>query len=176
MSKNKRFILDVFWILILVIFDQITKKIAVSILADGNVPVIPGVLSFTLLEGGNSGAAFGLLKGGFWFFIFTTAAVIFFGFFTIRKMPVVKRFVPLRISVILLLAGAFGNLTDRISTMIEHGTSFVIDFIYFELIDFPIFNIADCYVTIAAGLLILLGIFYYNDEDYNKMLGREVHK
>ena len=43
----------------------------------------------------------------------------------------------------------------------------VIDFFYFSLIDFPIFNVADIYVTVAAFAMILLGMFYYKDEDYD---------
>ena len=45
--------------------------------------------------------------------------------------------------------------------------NYVIDFLYFELIDFPIFNVADIYVTIAAFAMIVLGTFYYKDEDYD---------
>jgi signal peptidase II len=41
----------------------------------------------------------------------------------------------------------------------------VVDFLYFELINFPIFNIADCYLTLSSILLFILGVFYYNDED-----------
>ena len=41
------------------------------------------------------------------------------------------------------------------------------DFLYFELIYFPIFNVADIYVTVAAFAMVLLGLFYYKDEDYD---------
>ena len=47
----------------------------------------------------------------------------------------------------------------------RQGQGYVVDFLYFKLIDFPIFNVADCYVTIAAVCLILLVMFYYKDED-----------
>ena len=61
--------------------------------------------------------------------------------------------------MILLLSGAVGNLIDRAVR------GFVVDFFYFSLIDFPIFNVADCYVVCSAGLLILLiGFFYKEDE------------
>ena len=42
---------------------------------------------------------------------------------------------------------------------------YVVDFLYFKLINFPIFNVADCYVTIAAACLVLLIMIYYKDED-----------
>ena len=54
-------------------------------------------------------------------------------------------------------------MIDRISQ------DYVVDFIYFVLIDFPIFNVADVYVTVAAFAMILLGLFYYKEEDYNKL-------
>ena len=61
--------------------------------------------------------------------------------------------------MVLLLSGAVGNLIDRAVR------GFVVDFFYFSLIDFPIFNVADCYVVCAAGLLILLIGFFYKEEE-----------
>jgi signal peptidase II len=60
----------------------------------------------------------------------------------------------------MLLAGAVGNLIDRL----VHG--YVIDFIYFELINFPVFNVADCYGTISCVCIILIGIFKLSDKDF----------
>ena len=61
------------------------------------------------------------------------------------------------------MAGAFGNLIDRVAR------GYVVDFFYFKLIDFPVFNVADIYVTVAAFAMIILGLFYYKEEDYNKI-------
>ena len=61
--------------------------------------------------------------------------------------------------LIFLMAGAVGNLIDRASQQ------YVVDFLYFKLINFPIFNVADIYVTCSAIALMILGIFYYKDED-----------
>ena len=61
----------------------------------------------------------------------------------------------------MLFAGGIGNFIDRIRL------NYVIDFFYFSLIDFPIFNVADIYVTVAAFAMIFLGMFYYKDEDYD---------
>ena len=47
--------------------------------------------------------------------------------------------------------------------------NYVVDFFYFKLIDFPVFNVADIYVTVAAFAMIILGLFYYKEEDYNKI-------
>lgn len=171
--KKKSVIISFVMIILLVAIDQITKKLAVKLLSEQSIPIIPNVLSLTLLEGGNTGAAFGLLKGGFWFFMITTFIMIFFAMSFLRKIPSEKRYLPLKISIILLLAGAFGNLADRISTMVETGSSFVVDFIYFELIDFPIFNVADCYISVSAFLLIVLGSFYYKEADYEILFERK---
>ncbi len=64
---------------------------------------------------------------------------------------------------ILFFAGALGNFIDRVFR------NYVVDFFYFKLIDFPVFNVADIYVTVAAFAMIILGLFYYKEEDYNKI-------
>ncbi len=51
-------------------------------------------------------------------------------------------------------------MIDRVSK------NYVVDFFYFELINFPIFNVADCYVTVAAVLLIISIMFIYKEEDF----------
>ena len=50
---------------------------------------------------------------------------------------------------------------------VDNADLYVIDFFYFRLIDFPIFNVADIYVTVAAFAMFGLGLFYYKDEDYD---------
>ena len=47
--------------------------------------------------------------------------------------------------------------------------NYVIDFLYFKLIDFPIFNVADIYATVSVALLIVLSLFYYKDEDFEQI-------
>ena len=75
------------------------------------------------------------------------------------KLPVTKRFHLLRFCIVLLAAGALGNLIDR---LMNH---YVIDFIYFRLIDFPVFNVADCFVCISAVLILYCLLFRYKDEE-----------
>ena len=53
------------------------------------------------------------------------------------------------------------------SDRLLHG--YVVDFFYFSLIDFPIFNVADIYVTVSSALLIVLIFFYYTDEDFEQI-------
>lgn len=172
MNKNKIFLFEIIAVVILVAIDFVTKQLAVKFLSNGSFDIIPGVFSFTLLEGGNSGAAFGMFQGGFWIFIVITIAVVALVIFMLRKLVYEKRYSFFHYALVLLLAGALGNFGDRVLTMIKYGHSYVIDFLYFELINFPIFNVADCYVTVAACAMIFLGIFYYKDDDFDKMLGK----
>ena len=68
---------------------------------------------------------------------------------------------------VFILAGAWGNMIDRLRL------AYVVDFFYFCLIDFPIFNVADIYVSVAtAGLLAVLILFYYKDEELSHLLDR----
>lgn len=60
---------------------------------------------------------------------------------------------------ILLAAGAIGNFIDRVRF------GYVRDFIYFKIINFPVFNVADCYVTVSVIIFIILILFVYKNED-----------
>ena len=72
--------------------------------------------------------------------------------------------------LIFFVAGAIGNLIDRIVN------NYVVDFFYFKLINFPIFNVADIYVTVAAFAFIILGIFYYKEEDFEMIFKKKDKK
>ena len=144
---------------ILIFFDQITKIIAADTLK-GNAPaeIIPGVLEFRYIE--NRGAAWGMMQGAGIFFIILTFAVMAGMIVLVAKMPSVKRFRPLLAFAIQLFAGGIGNLIDRI------GLHYVRDFIYFKIIDFPVFNVADICVTCGVCLLVILVVFVYREKDY----------
>lgn len=144
--------------LIGIIFDQYTKILAATRLKDqGSIDIIKGVFQLQYLE--NRGAAFGILQNHKLFFLIGGAIVLILAILFYLKMPFTNRFRPLRICIVLIAAGAIGNMIDRIRV------NYVIDFLYFELIDFPIFNIADIYVTVSACFLVFLILFYYKDED-----------
>ena len=81
-----------------------------------------------------------------------------------------RRSFMVNLSGVLVVAGGLGNLIDRI----WHG--YVIDFFYFELINFPIFNVADIYVTVTFIVLVLLIFFYYKDEDFSIYSRRQEQK
>ena len=82
-------------------------------------------------------------------------------------MPENRRYLPLRICAVLLCAGAVGNMIDRIFR------GYVVDFFYFKLIDFPVFNVADIYVTTAAVILIVLIVFLYKEEDFDRIFPKK---
>ena len=148
-------------VIILILLDQFTKYLAVQHLLplQGGKILIPGVFRLLYLE--NRGSAFGMLQNKQTFFIVFTIIVLVAILIVYSHMPQTARMLFLRIDLVLIFAGAIGNFIDRLRQ------GFVVDFLYFELIDFPIFNVADIYVTVGCILLILLLLFYYKDEELN---------
>ncbi len=143
---------------LLVLLDQATKLAAVSALKDGGPFVlIPGVFQLQYLE--NRGAAFGLLQNARIFFLAVTLIALAAVIYVLVRLPLKRKYIVLRFLMVLIAAGAVGNMIDRVFL------GYVRDFLYFSLIDFPIFNVADIYVTCATILLILLLLFYYKEED-----------
>lgn len=157
-SEKNHFFIDAAGIIILILFDQLTKWIAVQTLGNGqNIILIPGVLELTFVQ--NRGAAFGILQNAqIFFFLITAAALLAIGFVLLR-LPANVRYKPVRICLLMICAGAVGNFIDRLVL------SYVRDFIYFSLIDFPVFNVADIYITCATFAMVLLMLFYYRDEE-----------
>ncbi|MGF6989059.1 signal peptidase II [Lachnospiraceae bacterium PF1-21] len=166
MEKNSRikyYLISCLGLAALVALDQLTKVLAVHFLKDkAPVVLIDNVLEFYYLE--NSGAAFGILQGKIIFFLISFIVVIFLFVMFARRVPLTKQFLPLRACILFIMAGALGNMIDRLRFQ------YVIDFIYFKLIDFPIFNVADIYVTVSVIVLVLLIFFYYKEDDLEKIL------
>lgn len=145
-------------VLILAGLDQWVKSLAVLYLKDkAPFVVIEGVFEFFYLE--NRGAAFGIFQNQRWIFLILTALIMVGLVWLYGRIPAVKRYVPLRICIVASFAGAVGNMIDRIKN------GYVVDFLYFKLIDFPVFNIADIYVTLSVILAMVLFLFYYNEEE-----------
>ena len=161
MSKKTWYILTPFIMGALIFFDQITKYWARRDLADEPFSLIKGVFGLELVQ--NEGAAWGMLKGKVDFLsIISVIMVILIAFF-FYKIPVGKKYNIMHFLSIAVISGALGNLIDRI------WTGSVTDFLYIELIDFPVFNVADCYITFSMFFFIILMIFYYKDEDIEFM-------
>lgn len=148
--------------LFLVGADQLTKVLAVRFLK-GQDPFVlwDGVFELRYLE--NRGAAFGIFQGQRTFFLVMGLLVFAAGVFLFLHMSKEARFLPLRLVGIFVMAGAWGNMLDRLRL------SYVVDFFYFKLIDFPVFNVADIYVSVAVAVFALLIFFFYTDEDLQKL-------
>ena len=183
MKKTKKTaILTLIGVFFLVFLDQITKYLAVVKLKGQQAfALIPDVFEFHYLE--NESAAFSMdlisilhrifnfsyfnenpdafLKCKMMFFVILTLVVIAaIIWFYLYRIPSDRHFFWLNLMIAIFVSGAIGNLIDR---MIHN---YVIDFFYFKLINFPILNVADIYVTVAAIAVVVLGMFYYKEEDY----------
>lgn len=148
--------------MILVVIDQLVKLATLANLKDQEPYVlIRGVLELRYLE--NRGAAFGMFQNMQWLFLIITGIVIIALIWIIPHIPEEHRFLLLKGCLIFLGAGAIGNMIDRI---LRH---YVVDMIYFRLIDFPVFNVADIYVTVSMFIMILSIFFYYKEEDLDRI-------
>lgn len=143
---------------IAILFDQWTKYLAVAHLKDkAAYTLINDVFELQYLE--NRGAAFGMLQNQQILFVIISIVVLAIAGFVYVKLPKKRRFHLLRICILGITAGAIGNMIDRVRL------NYVVDFFYFKLIDFPIFNVADIYVTVSTIGFILLVLFYYSEEE-----------
>ena len=143
---------------ILLFVDQLTKYWAITYLKTGGpIKIIKGFLEFSYLE--NRGSAFGLLQNQKFFILFVgiifMAVIIFFLF----KLPKQKKFNIVHILLAVIIAGGIGNMIDRFRY------DFVVDFIYFVFINFPVFNIADVFIVVGTIVLFILFIFVYKEKD-----------
>ena len=142
---------------VLIAFDQYSKHLADVYLSGGKaVDIIPNVFELRYLE--NHGVAFGMLQDTRWVFIPVSIVLTVVLVWLLVRSPL-RNSGLFRFSCYLCLAGALGNMIDRIAL------GYVIDFLYFKLIDFPIFNFADCYVVIATFLLIYFVLFRFKQYD-----------
>lgn len=139
---KKKIILAVVSILIIML-DQISKLIMI----DKNINILPQVLSFSYTQ--NTGVAFGLISNN----------IIFVIIFNIVILGIIIKFLKennesidytVLVSLILILSGGIGNLIDRILKR------YVVDFIKFEFINFPIFNVADISITLGIFILVIV--------------------
>lgn len=148
---------------LLILLDQLTKSLAVTHLKGQDAIVLwQDIFELRYLE--NRGAAFGMLEGRQLFFLILTSVVLLvLVYLYLVRIPGERRFLWMNIIAVLFFSGAVGNFIDRLVQ------NYVVDFFYFRLIDFPIFNVADIYVTVAAGLLIVLGMFYYKEADFERI-------
>ena len=169
MKKIICFLLFFFLSALLIALDQWTKALAVDFLKGGSeIALIPQILYLVYVE--NPGAAFGILHGQQGLFLIITLIVLSGILYVLWKLPYdmkiklevnkTKSLTPLFFILCFIFSGAIGNFIDR------QFQSYVVDFIYFKPIDFPVFNVADIYVTLSCFGLFLLSILYYKEDDF----------
>ncbi|MDP4133831.1 MAG: signal peptidase II [Bacillota bacterium] len=145
--------------LLIIAFDQVTKYYVLSLgIHPGTTfsVLINNVLEFKYIR--NRGMAWGTFQGGRWIFVAVTIIFIILIVGYIFKKRIKDNLFLCAASF--MIGGGIGNLIDRIST------GDVIDFIYFKLINFPIFNIADSFVVIGVILMIIY-LLINKDADEN---------
>lgn len=158
-KKRKLLIFDILLMVVLVAADQFTKYLAVIKLKGRPAfDIIGGVLELSYLE--NRGAAFGMLQNQKVFFVFVAVVFLCVIVYVLLKAPSQDKYNSLHFLLVMIAAGAVGNLIDRLRL------DYVVDFIYIVLINFPIFNVADMYVTISTAILVILMFFVYKEDDF----------
>lgn len=147
-----QFVFYVIFAAAVVLADQFTKALVVAnIPLGGHVVFLPGFLDFTYVR--NTGAAFSSFEGMHWLFaliflVFTLG--IFYEYFR-KRMPF-SNFERWMIAAI--YAGGLGNMIDRLRL------GYVVDMIETQFMEFPVFNVADCFITCGCiALFVSLGFF-----------------
>ena len=152
--------------LVLVFIDQWTKYIVdYKMELYESIPVIENVFEIHYIR--NPGTAWGLLANKQLLFTICTVIIFVVGIAIYIRCARLSKYGDVRALIILILAGGMGNFIDRIRYQ------YVIDFLYFKLIHFPVFNVADCYVTVGFILLLLLIFFKYKEEDFEDLFGKK---
>ena len=133
-------------ILLLILLDQAVKGYVVKEIPLGGMRrFIPKVVSLTYLK--NSGAAFSMLENQQWFFTITTLIAMGAAFVYLYRH--IKGSIWLLLGLTLIISGGIGNFIDRLRQ------GFVVDMFHLDFMNFAIFNVADIYLTIGVGLLLI---------------------
>lgn len=151
-------ILDALIMLILLALDQLTKYLAIVHLKNSPaISLVDGALELKYLE--NRGSAFGMLQNQKFFILFVGFVFMIVILFFLFKLPEDKKFRIVHVLLSAIIAGGLGNMIDRFRF------DFVVDFISFVLINFPVFNVADCYIVVSTIGLFILFMFVYKEKD-----------
>ena len=140
-----QYILMAVFTALVVAADQFTKYLTLqNIPLHGHVDVIPGFIGLTYVQ--NRGAAFSMLQDAQWLFavIFVGMAIFLVWEFSRKRWPFTNFE---RWLIVAIFAGGIGNTIDRLRF------GFVVDMIQTEFMDFPVFNVADCFITCGCILL-----------------------
>ena len=150
MKHTKKHISCLIMIVLIIIFDRVTKYFAVKNLYGGDiVNFIPGVVQFRYAE--NTGMAFSMLSGARWICILVTVVACVGVLYYMLSNRCKSLWLYWSLGVV--VSGGIGNLVDRVMQ------GYVVDFIEPTFVDFAVFNIADCAVTCGAVSLVLYLVF-----------------
>ena len=138
---------------LIVAADQFTKYLTVANIPLGqNVPFIPGLLQLTFVK--NTGAAFSSFEGQQW--LFALVFVVFTGLLIYEYFKKSMGFTPFeRWCIAAIYGGGLGNMVDRVRL------GYVVDMIETTFMEFPVFNVADCFITCGCVLL-MAHLFFFN--------------
>ena len=147
-----QYLLMILCVVGITVVDQITKFLVVTnIPLHADVPAIPGIFQLTYVQ--NTGAAFSALEGARWFFVLVfaalTVAMIYEYFFKRMAFTTFERW-----CIAAVYAGGLGNVIDRVRL------GYVVDMFATEFMDFPVFNVADCFITCGCILMLIHLIFF----------------
>ena len=170
MKSYIKYIILVLATVVLAAIDQLTKYIVVQKIPLGTgVPVIKDVFEIFYIR--NTGSAWGMLSQHTTLLIIVSLIEFALIIYIFHNVSGDKKYLPICVLCTFILGGAVGNLIDRIRL------GYVVDFLYFKLIDFPVFNVADIYVTVSVIVLIILMFTKYrSNEDIEFILGERKNK
>ena len=161
-STVKKLFSGIILILILTLADQLVKYFIQANMSVGDtIPIIQDVFHITYIQ--NTGAAWGSFSGKTVFLLVFTSILLVLMIYAYIKLLVANKFKSLRIGLLFLISGACGNMIDRVAR------GYVIDMFDFTLIDFPVFNVADIYVTCSIIFLFILIIFVIDDKELEEV-------
>ncbi len=167
-KRSIMLLVDLVIVVLLVGLDQFTKHLAINRLKGQEAYVlIDGVLELQYLE--NRGSAFGMLQNQKILILFMGAIFLMVILMLLFRLPQQRKYCLLHILMSFIIAGGIGNMIDRIRF------DYVVDFISFVLIHFPIFNVADCYIVCGVIALFILILFVFKEEDLEFLSLKKKH-
>ncbi len=153
------YLLAVISMILLIGIDQITKLLTVKFLVPvETITIIDGFFKLTYVE--NRGAAFGFLQGAKWLFVIIAVVFVVAGAIYYRRLAREKGNTLIKAAIVLIGAGAVGNVIDRVVR------GYVVDMLDFYIFgyNYPVFNFADICVCVGAVLLVISVFFTKGDK------------
>ena len=165
--RKKSYLFLLLGVLGIVLIDQLTKLLVTNNMElNESIPWITDVFELRYIR--NTGMAWGMFNDKTWLLTVISLLMMAALLYVYHNITEGRYYRLLRILIICIIGGAVGNLIDRVRL------GYVVDFLYFKLIDFPVFNVADIFVTVSVILLVILMIFKYKWKDLDVLLGDKI--